>query len=105
MTKSNKKIELIKNCAIIIFIFTICLANIFGNTYSNLDEIWNFNFARNIANGLIPYRDFNIIQTPLLSFICAGFLKIFGLELIVMRSIAVVFLTMIFFFIYKILKK
>ena len=32
---------------------------------ANLDEIWNFNFARNIANGLIPYNDFNMLQTPL----------------------------------------
>lgn len=36
---------------------------------ANLDEIWNFNFARNIANGLIPCNDFNMLQTPLLSFI------------------------------------
>lgn len=108
MTNSDKKeknIELLKDCAVIFFIFAICLSNIFGSSYSNLDEIWNFNFARNVANGLVPYKDFNIIQTPLLSFICGGFFKIFGSELIVMRSIAVIFLTSIFFLVYKILKK
>lgn len=108
MTKANKKeknIQIIKDITVIVFIFIICLSNIFGSTYSNLDEIWNFNFARNIANGLVPYKDFNMIQTPLLSIICGGFLRVFGQELIVMRILAVITLTLIFFLIYKILKK
>lgn len=108
MTKSDKKgknIEILKDIVVIFFIFVICLSNIFGSTYSNLDEIWNFNFARNVSNGLVPYKDFNMVPTPLLSLICGGFFKIFGQELIVMRSLAVVFLTSIFFIVYKILKK
>ena len=50
--------------AIILFLATVLPRNL-----ANLDEIWNFNFARNIANGLIPYKDFNMLQTPLLPFI------------------------------------
>ena len=108
MTKSDKKgknIEILKDIVVIFFIFVICLSNIFGSTYSNLDEIWNFNFARNVSNGLVPYKDFNMVPTPLLSLICGGFFKIFGQELIVMRSLAVVFLTSIFFIVYKILNE
>lgn len=45
------------------------LATVLPRNLANLDEIWNFNFARNIANGLIPYKDFNMLQTPLLPFI------------------------------------
>ena len=48
----------------LLFASTVLIRNL-----ANLDEIWNFNFARNIANGLIPYNDFNMLQTPLLSFI------------------------------------
>ena len=35
----------------------------------DLDEIWNFNFANNIANGLIPYKDFNMVTMPFLPMI------------------------------------
>lgn len=101
LDKKEKNIKMLKDIMVIFFIFVICLSNIFGNTYSNLDEIWNFNFARNIANGLIPYKDFNMIQTPLLSIICGGFLKIFGQEIIVMRIIATIVLTIIFFLAFK----
>ena len=71
---------------------------------SNLDEIWNYNFARNIADGLIPYRDFNMVQTPLLPLIAGLFLKLFGNELIVMRLLAILLTSGIFFMTYKILK-
>ncbi len=37
----------------------------------NLDDIWNYGFAYNIAHGLIPYRDFNMVLTPLYSIIMA----------------------------------
>ena len=50
--------------AILLFLATVLPRNL-----ANLDEIWNFNFARNIANGLNPYKDFNMLQTPLLPFI------------------------------------
>ena len=28
----------------------------------NLDEVWNYGFAHNIYSGLIPYKDFNMID-------------------------------------------
>lgn len=77
---------------------------ILSRNLSDLDEIWNYNFARNIADGLVPYRDFNMLQTPLLPFIARLFLKLFGNELIVMRILAILLISSIFFMIYKILK-
>lgn len=53
----------------LVFLFVLFLSVLLPRNLNNLDEIWNFNFARNIANGLIPYNDFNMLQTPLLSFI------------------------------------
>ena len=70
---------------IIIFIFIIILAGIiFTRPIEDLDELWNFNFARNIANGLLPYKDFNMVQMPLLPIVCGTILNIFGTELFYM---------------------
>lgn len=105
MKEENKRVGFIKNCILIVIIAIIAFSAIFTNSISNLDEIWNFNFARNIADGLVPYKDFNIVQMPLVSMICGLFLKIFGTEIIVMRSLAVILMCAIFFIGYKVLKK
>lgn len=86
------------------FIAMFCFSNIFSNSIGNLDEIWNYNFAKNISDGLVPYKDFNMVQMPLLSMICAIFLKMFGNQLIVMRVLALILMSLIFFVGYKILK-
>lgn len=42
----------------------------------DLDEIWNYGFAHNIATGLIPYKDFNMVITPFYPFFTSLFLLI-----------------------------
>lgn len=42
------------------------------------DEIWNYGFAYNISNGLIMYRDFNMIITPLYPLLASLFISLFG---------------------------
>ena len=54
-------------------------------TAENYDEYWNLTFAKNVADGLLPYRDFNMLQTPLSCFLSGGILALFGKELIVLR--------------------
>ena len=102
MKKDKTKIY---NILIIIFMFCIVFSTIIIRELNDLDEIWNYNFAKNIADGLVPYKDFNMIITPLTSMICAIFLKLIANELIVMRILAGVLLTAIFFVSYKILNK
>lgn len=51
----------------------------------------------------MPYKDFNIIITPLFPMICSVFLKIFGDEMIVLRVLEAVEISSILFMIYKIL--
>lgn len=90
---------------IIIFVFIIILAGIiFTRPIEDLDELWNFNFARNIANGLLPYKDFNMVQMPLLPIVCGTILKIFGTELFYMRCMAILLSCAILFTTYEILK-
>ena len=37
------------------------------------DELYGYGFGLNILKGLIPYKDFNMIITPLFSYIIAFF--------------------------------
>lgn len=47
------------------------------------DEIWNFGFAYNILNGLIPYKDFNMIIPPLFAFTTVPIIATFGQKIII----------------------
>ncbi|MBO5477413.1 MAG: glycosyltransferase family 39 protein [Clostridia bacterium] len=72
---------------------------------NDLDEVWNYNFAKNISEGNLPYKDFSIIITPLVPIISSVFLNIFGNELLVMRGLAVILCTAIIYIVYKILER
>ena len=102
--KEKTKAKLIDISFIIITIILFA-STVLPRNLENLDEIWNFNFARNIANGLLPYKDFNMLQTPLLPFILGGILKLFGQELFVIRIISTFLGAGIIFVAYKILKE
>ena len=71
--------------ATMIFILIISGILVFKEKLGDLDEIWQYSFAKNILSGLVPYRDFNMITTPLFSFLGAIILKIVANELIIMR--------------------
>ena len=70
----------------------------------DLDEIWNFNVARCITNGLVPYRDISMVSTPLLGFLLAIPIKIFGQQLFVERVVSIIMSVGIFVSVYKILR-
>jgi len=99
----NKRI--IKEIILFILIAMFFASNIIIREVSNLDELWNYNFANNIANGLVPYKDFNMVVTPLLSIIGGMFLTIFGKELLIFRILNIVLNTSIIFLMYKIMDK
>ena len=67
-------------------IFILCMGS-FYKPVADLDELWNYNFARCIYNGLDPYVDFNILQTPMASYVSAFFLGLFGDSLFVFRCL------------------
>ena len=45
---------------------------VFLKPFGSGDELWNYNFARNIVGGNIPYKDFSIVQTPLSCYVSAA---------------------------------
>ena len=71
------------------FLFLFILFFIFNLIISplNLDEIWNYGFSLNIYNGLVPYKDFNMVITPLYPFINALLFHIFGNTMLVFHII------------------
>lgn len=98
------KNKIFKNILIILILFLSVSAVIMPKELNNLDEIWNYNFARNIADGLLPYRDFNMVQMPLLPITCGTILKLTLNELMVMRVLASILITSILYVTYKTFK-
>lgn len=86
-------------------IFLISASFILPRPLDNLDEIWNYNFANCIVKGLVPYRDFNMLQMPLTPIIEAVFLRIFGNELIITRVLEIILITGISLVIVKIFEE
>ena len=100
-----KNKALIRDICIFIGLILLTSGRIFIREFNNLDEIWVFNNARCFAEGLLPYRDFSIITTPLFPMLFGTFLKIFGTELIVSRFLECFEVAIVLFIIYKILLK
>lgn len=96
------KKEKIHNLLLFILIFLVILCIVLIKPLNNLDEIWNYNFARSIANGLVPYKEFNMLQMPLLPIICGIVLKFISNELVVMRILASLLCSTIFYITYKV---
>ena len=70
----------------------------------NLDEIWSYGFSYNIANGLIPYKDFNMVITPFYSILMALFLKI-NSSILFFHIINALIPTSILFIAHKLIKE
>ena len=102
--KKEKIKAISKDFILFIFIAVMVFSIIAINPISNLDEIWNYNTARAIAQNLIPYKDISMITTPLLPMITALFLKLISNEVIVSRVLASVLWGGVLFSIFKILK-
>lgn len=99
MKKSKVRIDIL----IIITILLSVSSGIISKGIGDLDEIWNYNVSNVFSNGLLPYKDYNTLVTPLLQMLAGIVLKIFPNELITMRILAVLLISGILFLFYKIL--
>lgn len=66
-------------------------------------EGWYSAYARLINDGLLPYKDFELLFTPLYAYIIAFITKIFGYDLFVLRVVGVILfatLSALFYVIY-----
>lgn len=65
---------------LVLFFLTIAYTYYFRPVVD--DELFNYAFAKNILDGLVPYRDFNMIIPPLFSYMLSIVLALFGKKLI-----------------------
>lgn len=89
---------------LIFFFSVLVLSFIFSNfvfPINTFDEIWNYGFCYNIYKGLIPYRDFSMIPTPLYSFVGSIFIKIFGEYLFSLHIFNAILISIIMVMLYK----
>lgn len=70
----------------------------------SLDEIWNYGFTYNIYNGLIPYKDFNMVMTPIYPMIMSIFLMI-NSSILTMHIVNSLMLTGMIYLIEKLINK
>lgn len=96
--KQKRMLQLVPYIVII-----ICSFGIFLKPLGNSDELWNYNFARNIANGLKPYSDISMVQTPLSAYILAPFIIVFGGGLLSYRIATYVLMVIVAFMLYRLL--
>ena len=66
----------------------------------DLDSIWGYGFSYNIANGLLPYKDFNMVIGPLYSILFSILLK-FGNYFYLFEIEHILFYSFIFTIIYN----
>ena len=100
-----KVIKKIYNVSPYIFIVIIAFSTLLWELGINGDELWNYNFIRNISNGLIPYRDFNMVQTPFAAYFGAFWMLLFGNGFIVYKMMGVILMIATFSLLYYIIKE
>lgn len=69
------------------------------------DELFNYGFSYSILNGLVPYKDFNMIITPLFNYLLAFILAIMGKKLIVYHLVIALIIVGVFSISYKLIGK
>ena len=87
---------------ILLFVFFL-LFNLIVNQL-NLDEVWSYGFSYNIVNGLIPYKDFNMVITPFYSMLMAIPMFINN-NLLIFHIENSIIITLFIFITYKLIKE
>ena len=84
-----------------IFVFILTLFSTLIVIALNIDEIWNYGFSYNIYNGLVPYKDFNMVITPFFPFLMSLPFHIFGSNILVFHIEWALIISFLFAIIYK----
>ena len=84
---------------VVFFVISFCYKIFFLPL--NGDEIWCYGFSYNIAKGLVIYRDFNVMVTPLYFFLSSIFIHLFGNYLISMHLFDCILIGFLAIILYK----
>ena len=98
--------KIIKNKTFWLFVAFFIIIWVF-NYFSiiNLDVIWNYGFSKNFSDGLLMYKDYNMVITPLYPIVVGTLMKILGSNMIVFYLINAILATSILYVVYKLDKK
>lgn len=97
----NNKMKIIYLCLFLTFVvLTFCFSTFILPVNSG-DEIWCYGFSYNISIGMIPYRDFSMLQTPLYFYIGSIFIMIFGNFLFSLHIFNAIFISFIMLMLFK----
>ncbi|MBQ3307396.1 MAG: hypothetical protein IJG68_04295 [Bacilli bacterium] len=69
----------------------------------NLDEVWNYGFSHNLYMGLIPYKDFNMVVTPLFPFMMSLGFYLFGSNILIFHIENAIIMTILLWMMIKLL--
>lgn len=94
-----------KKIVIFLLLFLVCFGYSFFVLRLHCDEIWNYGFGYNISRGLIPYGDFNMVVTPMYSYILSLFIIILGDHLYVMHIMNAIMMVIMLFLVYFMIGK
>ena len=88
------------------YVFVFVASLIFLNFIPfDLDEIWNYGFMHNMYEGLVPYKDFNMVITPFFPFLFSLPFYIFGSNLLVVNVCQSILITAVYFLLEKLFGK
>ena len=92
----------IKNILIVLVVFFVVYSLLILFSINFADVTWNYGMSHAIRLGEIPYKDFNIVMTPLYQYLMSGFLLIKDNYLVFLFGQAIL-VTLFFVFIYKLI--
>jgi len=92
----------IKNILIVLVVFFVVYSLLILFSINFADVTWNYGMSHAIRLGEIPYKDFNIVMTPLYQYLMSGFLLIKDNYLVFLFGQAIL-VTIFFTFIYKLI--
>ena len=101
-------LAVIKKYKKIILFFIFCYIMIFCFNFFrpvDLDLLWNYGFSKNVSDGLIMYKDFNMVITPFYPAITGLLMKIFSSNLIAFYLINTFYALLTLIVVYKLDKK
>lgn len=88
---------------VFVYIFLSIFCSIMLRSLSSLDELWQYGFGRNIATGILPYKDMNMIVTPFSMWVLGLFIRLLGEEIYIYRLLGVLVCATAVYICYKIL--
>ena len=97
MAKADKTKRILIFC-LIITVMTFLKVMLWN--FGDLDELWNYNLSRGIVMGMVPYRDFNMVLTPLFAFV-NSFALLLSRSLIAYRISCSLILTVLMLLVFK----